>query len=389
MVPPKRQTDTKARSRAPQAFLSYARKDADRALTIASIARQAGFRVWIDSTSLHPGDEFSKTITSAIEESDLFIVCLSPNSVDSVWVNRELLHAIKQFEADGRPRPFPVKISEGELPSLIGRYHYFDASQSLAPLEKELRRVARSISQRTLFGRRALGSESPSYATYTELFPEAKAPGLVLPSPPSKRLTLTAISIETSQTTEKYFGGAGNGMTEGEVRHEQIGVQAAVMERAIGILTNFVQEGAITDSGGVVLVRNGELRPQVDEVVGPLHGSLKLKTTAVAILVNPDKRRVVKALPLKIGRLGVDAVEYSFRLDPPLPDLGARVVTHLRDHGDILGQSANRASARTEGGCQIRVSWSPETLVIRIPTECFPSFEPIPFAEALSRYEYR
>ena len=75
-------------------FISYSRKDIDIARNLAGDLEKAGFDVWWDISDLRGGDDWVRVIPSAIEASQIFIVLLSPKSIQSQWVKKEYLHAL-------------------------------------------------------------------------------------------------------------------------------------------------------------------------------------------------------------------------------------------------------------------------------------------------------
>ncbi len=65
-----------------QLFLSYAREDAARVEKLYQDLSDAGFKPWVDKKDIHPGEDWQSCIRQAIQSSDFFLACLSPNSVD-------------------------------------------------------------------------------------------------------------------------------------------------------------------------------------------------------------------------------------------------------------------------------------------------------------------
>ncbi len=76
-----------------QVFMSYSRKDADVMRRICGDMRAAGLTVWTDE-SLIPGTEsWKNAIENAIQNAGSVVVILSPDSKQSIWVERELDYA--------------------------------------------------------------------------------------------------------------------------------------------------------------------------------------------------------------------------------------------------------------------------------------------------------
>lgn len=77
-------------------FVSYARGDQDRVLPIVdAVRRELEFRavpidVWMDVSNLQPGESWDFAISDALESSVGFLFFVSPRSLQSEWIRREL-----------------------------------------------------------------------------------------------------------------------------------------------------------------------------------------------------------------------------------------------------------------------------------------------------------
>src|SRR6476469_5955576 len=65
-----------------QLFISYARTDAEIALTLATDLRAAGVAIWID-LDIAAGKRWDRAVEQALENCPRFLVILSPASVSS------------------------------------------------------------------------------------------------------------------------------------------------------------------------------------------------------------------------------------------------------------------------------------------------------------------
>ena len=66
---------------APRVFVAYVEEDLDSAQRIYNALKDAGFDTWMDRQNLLPGQNWPRAIERAIEISDFFVACLSPQSV--------------------------------------------------------------------------------------------------------------------------------------------------------------------------------------------------------------------------------------------------------------------------------------------------------------------
>ena len=95
-------------------FFSYSRKDRNKVDWIARQLKAGGFQIWIDRHDIPGGIEWSDSITTAIKNAEAFILILSPNSIESLEVKKELNTAIQN-----RIRIIPVILHPIDLNWLI------------------------------------------------------------------------------------------------------------------------------------------------------------------------------------------------------------------------------------------------------------------------------
>ena len=72
------------------AFISYSRIDSKIIDTLMARLRQAGYRVWVDRVGIAGGEHWRQEIVDAIENCTVFILALSPHSVLSENVRKEV-----------------------------------------------------------------------------------------------------------------------------------------------------------------------------------------------------------------------------------------------------------------------------------------------------------
>jgi len=71
-------------------FISYSNKDRDFAERLATDLRASGAGVWFDQWEIKVGDSITQKINDGIHDNDYLAVVLSPDSVASPWVRKEL-----------------------------------------------------------------------------------------------------------------------------------------------------------------------------------------------------------------------------------------------------------------------------------------------------------
>jgi formylglycine-generating enzyme required for sulfatase activity len=93
-------------------FISYARKDVEFAQKLNTDLQRHGIITWIDELGIRGGEDWPNRIATAIEGCKAMLVILSPHSVASRWVQRELAFA----DAKGK-RVLPLLYKPCRLPA--------------------------------------------------------------------------------------------------------------------------------------------------------------------------------------------------------------------------------------------------------------------------------
>jgi hypothetical protein len=116
----------------PHVFISYSHSDRDFARRIAADLAGWGVRVWWDQWALRVGDSISRKIEEGITGAGWLVVVLSPDSVASAWVQRELSAALMK-ELDRRDVfVLPLLHRDCEIPLLLRDKLYADFRTSYA-----------------------------------------------------------------------------------------------------------------------------------------------------------------------------------------------------------------------------------------------------------------
>jgi len=111
-------------------FISYSSKDRDFAERLAADLRASGAGVWFDQWEIKVGDSITQKINDGIHDNDYLAVVLSPDSVASDWVRKEL-NAAMMKELDRRSVfVLPILYRDCEIPSLIADKRYADFRKS-------------------------------------------------------------------------------------------------------------------------------------------------------------------------------------------------------------------------------------------------------------------
>lgn len=79
-----------------EVFLSHSSQNADFATRLVEVIRRHAVPVWYSPTNITGAQQWHDEIGRALKRCDWFVVILSPASVESMWVKRELLYALQQ-----------------------------------------------------------------------------------------------------------------------------------------------------------------------------------------------------------------------------------------------------------------------------------------------------
>jgi formylglycine-generating enzyme required for sulfatase activity len=104
-----------------QVFISYSRKDLAFVERLAKDLQAAGLQVWYDLSGLEVGQRWGSEIQKAIRKSKIVVAVLSPHSVRSEWVEREIL-----FASNRKLKVVPLLYRSCELPMWCVNLHYID-----------------------------------------------------------------------------------------------------------------------------------------------------------------------------------------------------------------------------------------------------------------------
>ncbi|MEA3345009.1 MAG: toll/interleukin-1 receptor domain-containing protein [Chloroflexota bacterium] len=97
-----------------EVFLSHSSDDRDFAGRLVQVLRAHGIPVWFSRTDIVGAQQWHDEIGAALKRCDWFLVVLSPNSVESIWVKRELLFALQQDHFENKIVPVLLRLCDYE-----------------------------------------------------------------------------------------------------------------------------------------------------------------------------------------------------------------------------------------------------------------------------------
>ncbi|MEM9046656.1 MAG: toll/interleukin-1 receptor domain-containing protein, partial [Pseudomonadota bacterium] len=106
----------------PKVFISYSRKDRERAQSIADTLRERSFGVFRDTEDILPTEEWKGRLQQLIEEADTIVFLLSPHSAVSEVCAWEVEYAVSLSK---RIAPIVIDEVEGnDIPPLLARLNF-------------------------------------------------------------------------------------------------------------------------------------------------------------------------------------------------------------------------------------------------------------------------
>src|ERR1043166_3309045 len=90
-----------------QVFISHSSKDDDFVRELREALEDQGVTVWVDSRKLRGGEKLAPEVAEAIERARQFVAVISPNTINSPWVRREIQKAL-EVEAARRGEGYRV-----------------------------------------------------------------------------------------------------------------------------------------------------------------------------------------------------------------------------------------------------------------------------------------
>ena len=88
-----------------EVFLSHSNQDRGFVDSLAEVIRRHGVPIWYSQTNILGARQWHDEIGAALRRCDWFLIVLSPQSVESKWVKRELLYALDHGRYDNKIVP--------------------------------------------------------------------------------------------------------------------------------------------------------------------------------------------------------------------------------------------------------------------------------------------
>ncbi|MBQ7416154.1 MAG: TIR domain-containing protein [Oscillospiraceae bacterium] len=122
-------------------FISYSSKEYEKACMIKKVLNENGISTWLAPGDIPPGSNYTREIPRAIRNCKVFLLLLSENAQNSMWVSAELENA---FKNEKPIIPFALEncILRDEFDFLLSRCQRIEAYERTADaLENLIRRL--------------------------------------------------------------------------------------------------------------------------------------------------------------------------------------------------------------------------------------------------------
>jgi hypothetical protein len=126
-----------------QLFISYSRKDTEFARRLTESFAAQNMEAWVDWQDIPPTVDWMKEIEKGIEEADVFIFIVSPDSIRSTVCAEEVTHAIKNGK-----RIAPVvarEVDVKEAPTTLTHLNWIFFSRPLDKFEESFDKLLTAI----------------------------------------------------------------------------------------------------------------------------------------------------------------------------------------------------------------------------------------------------
>lgn len=120
-----------------QVFLSYDQSDEAFAKALSSELTQRGLSVWRSDEEVLPGDNIWLRIGDALKKSKAMVVLVSPDSMRSERVRREIQYALGDLGYEGRLFPVEVRPTNN-VPWILRKLKTFNTAGSAAKISESI-----------------------------------------------------------------------------------------------------------------------------------------------------------------------------------------------------------------------------------------------------------
>ncbi|PYP83204.1 MAG: hypothetical protein DMF61_24070 [Blastocatellia bacterium AA13] len=123
------ENDQKSPSRNSHIFISYSRRDADAAQSLAKFCTDTGAETWLDRREVRPGENWRERLDEAIRHANIVLVLVSSAAQsDRPWQSREWSAICERKWIRPDVRIIPIRLDESEIPAFLSGLEALDGS---------------------------------------------------------------------------------------------------------------------------------------------------------------------------------------------------------------------------------------------------------------------
>jgi len=296
-------------------FISYSHDDAEVVTRFVQQLSLSGFDLWIDEKDIKIGDYYTSRIFSGIYDSDVYMVFISKNSVESSWVKAEIDFAVTKKIENGKLKVIAVKLDDAEIPITLSNADFYDARFS----------VGNAAGQ--------FVKEFPVKARRNEL---------------QDGLAIANIGFTMSDTTNVEVSPFSNEFTMEDLEEDRKSLQKKMREKAYGILMNFVNIADFDFTAPVPKFMNGTYTEHVERVEGSTSGGICEKVSIKTTVYKPDAAKVSRLLGDRLDILNINEITFGISIPlnegETLMEIGKRCYQKLQDNYIILAYNVDEGA---------------------------------------------
>lgn len=253
-------------------FISYSHKNIDVVSSLVNMIASPNIDIWIDEKSIAPGQRYATAIFEAIKNSNVYVIFLSKDALDSPWVMTELDFAINEQISRKDFRIMPVLLETCDIPAVLSNVDYIDGRCPVYQIAE-------------IFNR--------------ELKIEKEA---------SKETKLSGVTFQISRVTGIEIGPLCNDTTKEDLEKDTANILTELRKKAQGILINFVSMQEFDLFSEVPRFKNGLVHESVATVSGAFDGGIRNKVSISITAFNPSIKRLTRLLNERLEVLGLSSV---------------------------------------------------------------------------------
>jgi hypothetical protein len=123
--------DQSARSARPKIFISYCRRDAEAADSLAKLCSKLGAETWLGRSEIRPGVSWREQLSKAISRSNILLILLSSHGkADIAWQSRDWSEICEHKWAHPDVRIIPILLDRSEIPKFLSGFVALDGSSN-------------------------------------------------------------------------------------------------------------------------------------------------------------------------------------------------------------------------------------------------------------------